>query len=604
MKKLILLLCILALPIMAQEGGSTGGLSRAVGDLEYLMLDGTNQPMTGYVAPVQLTTAQIGALSPLIDGGSAWDTDTDELKVFNGLTWEVVATGSLAYLPLAGGQLTGNITFSGAQTVDGRDLSVDGAKLDGVEALADVTDTANVAGAGALMRTGGAMSGAITTSSTFDGRDLSVDGTKLDLLSYTAEGTGGGLDSDTLDGQEGVYYGVAADVVPYSGATGAVDLGAQTLDTTGTVTGGNFIGNDSGADVDSRIEGDTEVNLFYVDAGNDRIGIGTATPAVELDVVGALTATGTVTGGSFITAGNITTSAGNLNIQGGGVTKATSWNNGWRLANNIPIYWSSTTEATASPDVGFARDSAGVVRVTDGGAGRGALLATTGGFTGTVTGSMYQVSATAGTIRSSVSNDYYLQLNAGATKTLLNAASTKPVQLASGGVVVFDVTNDATDSTATVSAAAGQTGNVFEVIGSDSAVDLSVSANGTVTIGRGLTINDDFYGTHPWYNSYNAGHAIALQGGTSAGIRFEGTSDAFETHLTFADPTADQTQTFINGSGSIGLIDYGAYPPATCTPPQLFIDTDETDDTTIATTADNSICICVATNTWTVLENN
>jgi hypothetical protein len=56
-----------------------------------------------------------------------------------------------AYLPLAGGVMSGNITMAGAETVDGRDLSVDGTKLDGVEALADVTDTANVTAAGALM---------------------------------------------------------------------------------------------------------------------------------------------------------------------------------------------------------------------------------------------------------------------------------------------------------------------------------------------------------------------------------------------------------------------------------------------------------------------
>jgi hypothetical protein len=47
--------------------------------------------------------------------------------------------------------MTGNIVMSGAQTVDGRDLSVDGAKLDGIETNADVTDTANVTAAGALM---------------------------------------------------------------------------------------------------------------------------------------------------------------------------------------------------------------------------------------------------------------------------------------------------------------------------------------------------------------------------------------------------------------------------------------------------------------------
>ncbi|MCP4475407.1 MAG: hypothetical protein GY821_12745 [Gammaproteobacteria bacterium] len=45
--------------------------------------------------------------------------------------------------------LTGSIVVSG--TVDGRDIAADGIKLDGIEALADVTDTANVTSAGALM---------------------------------------------------------------------------------------------------------------------------------------------------------------------------------------------------------------------------------------------------------------------------------------------------------------------------------------------------------------------------------------------------------------------------------------------------------------------
>jgi hypothetical protein len=44
---------------------------------------------------------------------------------------------------------TGNITVGG--TVDGRDVAADGAKLDGVEALADVTGVTNVTAAGALM---------------------------------------------------------------------------------------------------------------------------------------------------------------------------------------------------------------------------------------------------------------------------------------------------------------------------------------------------------------------------------------------------------------------------------------------------------------------
>jgi hypothetical protein len=50
-------------------------------------------------------------------------------------------------LPLAGGTMTGNIAFSGTQTVDGRDVSVDGSKLDGIESGADVTDAGNVGSA-------------------------------------------------------------------------------------------------------------------------------------------------------------------------------------------------------------------------------------------------------------------------------------------------------------------------------------------------------------------------------------------------------------------------------------------------------------------------
>mgnify|MGYP002621049504 CR=1 FL=1 len=48
--------------------------------------------------------------------------------------------------------------------------------------------------------------------------------------------------------------------------------------------GATTIFNESGADVDFRIEGDSEANLFYVDAGNDRIGIGTSSPRSLLDL--------------------------------------------------------------------------------------------------------------------------------------------------------------------------------------------------------------------------------------------------------------------------------------------------------------------------------
>ena len=47
--------------------------------------------------------------------------------------------------------------------------------------------------------------------------------------------------------------------------------------------------NTCGADSDTRFEGDTDAALLFLDAGNNRVGIGTSTPATLLDVDGAAT---------------------------------------------------------------------------------------------------------------------------------------------------------------------------------------------------------------------------------------------------------------------------------------------------------------------------
>jgi len=158
-------------------------------------------------------------------------------------------------LPLAGGQMTGNITMSGSQTVDGRDVSADGTQLDtntsaiatkapiasptftgtvaipnignleaavsantakvtnathtgdvtGATALTIADDavtaaklansintdiatgvTANTTANAALPKSGGAMTGAITTNSTFDGVDIATRDAVLTSTTTTA----------------------------------------------------------------------------------------------------------------------------------------------------------------------------------------------------------------------------------------------------------------------------------------------------------------------------------------------------------------------------------------------------------------------------------
>jgi hypothetical protein len=86
----------------------------------------------------------------------------------------------------------------------------------------------------------------------------------------------------------------------------SADINAGTIDATAiggsTAAAGSFttlntsgavVFNDAGADVDFRVEGDTDANLLFVDAGNDRVGIGVATPQNKFQIDdGGVSATG------------------------------------------------------------------------------------------------------------------------------------------------------------------------------------------------------------------------------------------------------------------------------------------------------------------------
>ena len=153
-----------------------------------------------------------------------------------------------------------NITVTG--TVDGRDVAADGTKLDGIEELADVTDTANVTAAGALMdseltdiaavkaldqgvATTDSPSFAGATLTTADINGGTIDGSVIGGATAAA-GTFTALSSDYLN--ETVYELTGTDIDPANGAIQYKTLAANTTFTESLSSGDSVILRLSGGD--------------------------------------------------------------------------------------------------------------------------------------------------------------------------------------------------------------------------------------------------------------------------------------------------------------------------------------------------------------------
>ena len=207
-------------------------------------------------------------------GTAATTASTDYATAAQGTTAD-------AALPRTGGAMTGAITTN--STFDGRDVATDGTKLDGIEAGADVTDTTNVTAAGALMDSevtnlaqvktfdsadyataaqgatadaalplaGGALTGAVTTTSTFDGRDVSVDGAKLD-------GIESGATADQTAAEIKTAYESNANTNAFTDADetklDGIEAGADVTDTTNVTA--------AGALMDSEVTNLAQVKAF------------------------------------------------------------------------------------------------------------------------------------------------------------------------------------------------------------------------------------------------------------------------------------------------------------------------------------------------------
>lgn len=209
-----------------------------------------------------------GATDPTdsLDAGDLfYNSSIQTLKVYTGTGWEQGVTAGSGFAPITGASFTGDVTVPNLITsgnVDGRDVSVDGTKLDGIEASADVTDTTNVvaaltAGTNVTIAADGTVSASISNATvSADGLMSSTDKSKLDGVESgatadqsaaeiltavkTVDGASSGLNADLLDGQEGSYYldGNNFTNLPagYSGWTVSDGTNSENVASTDTIT--------------------------------------------------------------------------------------------------------------------------------------------------------------------------------------------------------------------------------------------------------------------------------------------------------------------------------------------------------------------------------
>jgi len=112
----------------------------------------------------------------------------------------------------------------------------------------------------------------------------------------------GGTGTDLVAGSKHILYSDGSTMFDVLKDAGDIKAnGTLTVSGNTSLDGGLFVFNESSADLDFRIEGNGDANLFFTDAGNDRIGIKTASPSTELHVVGGVKATGAIDfdGGGF-----------------------------------------------------------------------------------------------------------------------------------------------------------------------------------------------------------------------------------------------------------------------------------------------------------------
>jgi len=273
---------------------TTGSNSGTWGTITNENLEKVEETLKGFIA-VPITGATTTLSNPSGGNGSASQTSKITLKLTGtlGATTSVETAASVDNFYLVEDATTraGNTLLFGP--AGGTKVTlVEGAKhlifVDGGSNTAfDVfSDMGNVKANGTLEATGNVTlnGGDLTFNAAGANKDATFSGvTEANLFKVDAStdrvGVATNSPATTLE-VAGTFKATGAVTLTSTlGVTGLIT--ASTLTATGNVNvdGGSFTFNETGAAVDARFEGDTDVSLLFTDGSADIVGIGTGTPS-------------------------------------------------------------------------------------------------------------------------------------------------------------------------------------------------------------------------------------------------------------------------------------------------------------------------------------
>ena len=262
-----------------------------------------------------------------VEDGATADQTAAEIKTLlnsNGIVnAQVDASAAIAGTKISPDFGSQNITTTGDATINGGDLTVtggegtsaslklvadqgddngDGWRINSNQDDNDLTFANNTSGSyvdkltlkndGNLDVTGGVdVTGNITVSGTVDGRDLATDGTKLDGIEAnatadqsaseiltaikTVDGSGSGLDADTVDGNHGSAFPILSNSNSFTNSYNEFGNGTGSVSNNGSWNGRVNVAGSSHARIDAICVSDSIHTTMYAHTGHGAGRVGT-----------------------------------------------------------------------------------------------------------------------------------------------------------------------------------------------------------------------------------------------------------------------------------------------------------------------------------------